>query len=153
MGFHSLHLHFPFKLYLCIWYTLLCTSVHFHTHTKSAWFLEGHVTLKTGVMAAENSACITERNYILKDSKVEISFLKLKLYFTLLLFYCICSVDEHKRLLSKMFEWYLCMCVCVWGGSIKQWTFCFVFYLLIRVSFFLIWKIHTVVLSINCHSM
>ncbi len=73
------------------------------------------MTLKTGVMAAENSACITERNDILKDSKVEIRFLKFKLYFTLLLFYCICSVDEHKRLLSKMFEWYLCMCV--WGGG------------------------------------
>ncbi len=88
------------------------------------------MTLKTGVMAAENSACITERNYILKDSKVEISFLKLKLYFTLLLFYCICSVDEHKRLLSKMFEWYLCMCV--WGGGNQTMDiFYFVFYLLI----------------------
>ncbi len=43
------------------------------------WFLKDHVTLKTGVMAAEI-------NYILKYIKTENSYFKLEYNFTILLF-------------------------------------------------------------------
>ncbi len=39
------------------------------------WILKGHMTLKTGVMAAENVEFIWI-NYILKDIKTEISYFK-----------------------------------------------------------------------------
>ncbi len=40
------------------------------------WFLKDHVTLKTGVIDAENSALITGINYILKYIQIESSYFK-----------------------------------------------------------------------------
>ncbi len=42
------------------------TNVSWSTNQHIRWFLNDHVTLKTGVIAAENVALITGINYIFK---------------------------------------------------------------------------------------
>ncbi len=63
--------------------------------------------LKTEVMMLKIQRCMTGINYILKNITMENSYLKFYEYFTIYIFFLYfrsnkCSLDEHKRPLSKI---------------------------------------------------